>query len=242
MKRSEIPGRANCAAVLGCLLLAACVGSTELGQGGTVSTGSASLGGEAQGETVELPKCTAPLGTIALVEDQYETLAQHGLSSPIPLLRLMIQQSNCFNVVDRGVALTRIQKEQSLTGARAKLVQAQYFLTPNIVVKGKKTSGGNLGLGGLLPGFAGALAGSLGFDNSEAQVVLFVTQTDTGLQVAAAEGSAKTTDWKGRAFGWAGMVGGFGNVYSDTPLGKTVAAALLDAYRKLVAQLKAQGS
>ena len=222
----------------GNLLLAACTGTTQMGQGGTMVTGSSAAGGQAQGETVELPKCAKPLGTIALVEEEYQSLAQHGLSSPIPLLRLMIQQSNCFQVVDRGVALTRIQKEQRLTGAQTRLAQADYFLTPNIVVKAKDTSGGDLGLGGVLPGFVGALAGTVGFENSEAQVVLFVTETKTGLQTAAAEGSAKTTDWKGRAFGWAGLVGGFGNVYSDTPLGKTVAAALLDAYRKLVAQLR----
>lgn len=235
--------RASLPVVLGMLLLAACA-QTELGQGGSMVTGSGAMGSEAQGETVQLPKCEAPLGTLALVEGQSPGLAQHGLTSPMPLLRLMVTQSNCFNVVDRGQALTRIQQEQALTGGggKPKLVRAQYFLTPNIIVKGKNTSGGNLGLGGILPGWAGALAGAVGVDNSEAQVALFLTQTDTGLQVAAAEGSAKTADWKLRSFGWVGMVGGFGNAYSDTPIGKTVAAALLDAYRKLVAQLKASGA
>lgn len=223
--------------------LAACA-ETQLGQGGSMVTGSAALGSEAQGETVQLPKCQAPLGTLALVEDQSPGLAQYGLGSPMPLLRLMVAQSNCFNVVDRGQALTRIQQEQALTGGggKPKLVQAQYFLTPNIIVKGEKTGGGDLGLGGILPGWAGALAGAVGVDNSEAQVALFLTQTDTGLQVAASEGSAKTADWKVRSFGWVGLAGGFGNAYSDTPIGKTVSAALLDAYRKLVAQLAASGA
>lgn len=240
-ERARLPRQAISIATA--LLLAGCA-ETQLGQGGTMVTGSGALDSQSQGETVELPKCDAPLGTLALVEPQSPGLAQYGLGSPIPLLRLMVTQSNCFIVVERGQALTRIQQEEALTGGgeKPKLVRAQYFLTPEIIVQAKDTSGGNVGLGGILPGWAGALAGAVGVENSEAQVALFLTQTDTGLQVAASEGSAKTADWKLRSFGWVGMVGGFGGGYSDTPIGKTVAAALLDGYRKLVAQLKATGA
>jgi curli biogenesis system outer membrane secretion channel CsgG len=202
------------------------------------------MAGNAQGETVQLPKCSAPLGTVALVEDQDPALAQHGLSSPIPVLRLMIAQSGCFNVVDRGQALTRIQQEQQLTGTAAgkrNLVAAQYFLTPNIVFKDKGTGGGGLGLGGLLPGYVGLVAGAVGYEDSQAQTVLFLTQTDTGLQVAVAEGAAATKDWNLLGIGFGGGLGGVGGGYSDTPLGKTVTAALVDAYGKLVRQLQTQG-
>jgi curli biogenesis system outer membrane secretion channel CsgG len=236
------------ATVAAAALLAGCdTSSTQLGSGGTMATGGASMGGGSQGAAPQLARCQAPLGTVALVEEQYPALAQAGLTSPIPVLRLMITQSNCFNVVDRGEALTRIQEEQQLTGtggSKRNLVAAQYFLTPKIVFKDNDAGGMGGALsafGSVLPSYLNALGSSVGYKASAAQTVLFVTQTSTGLQVAAAEGSAETKDWTFAGFGGGG--GAFGNLgaYSSTEIGKTVTASLLDAYSKLVAQLMAAG-
>ena len=81
-----------------------------------------------------------------------------GLSSPVPLIRLMIAQSNCFQVVDRGQALTRIEDERSISGKGGvgRLAAADYFITPDIVSQNANSGGFAGGAGALLPGVAGA--------------------------------------------------------------------------------------
>src|ERR1051326_5518184 len=100
--------RAALATVLA-LLLAGCSGTTPtLGGGGTVATGGAG-GANAENASAQLEHCNESLGTMAVVEDQsaawYRTLTQYRLGSTVPVLRMMIQQSNCFVIVERGAAM-----------------------------------------------------------------------------------------------------------------------------------------
>ena len=226
------------------VLMGGCA-QTNMGQGGSMASGGASVEGSASPQAAKVTKCTAPLGTVALVEEQIPALAQAGLSSPIPVLRLLISQSGCFNVVDRGQALTRIQEEQALTGtggSKKKLVAAQYFMTPNILFEDSNSGGAGAAIGALtsmLPGQLSALGGALGYQASEAQALLFLTQTSTGLQIATAEGSAQTQDWTFAGLGGGGGLGGGLGAYASTDIGKTVVAALIDAHNKLVAEVKA---
>src|SRR4051812_17155608 len=70
----------------------------ELGQGGSVVTGSAGPAG-AQSAARELVKCDAPVATLALVENPngYTMVTGYNLpQSPVPLVRLLAQQSGCF--------------------------------------------------------------------------------------------------------------------------------------------------
>jgi len=218
---------------------------TNMGSGGSLASGGAGMDGSKAAQAANVTKCSAPLGTVALVEEQIPGLAQAGLSSPIPVLRLLLAQSGCFNVVDRGQALTRIQEEQALTGSggsKRNLVAAQYFMTPNILFEDSNASGAGAAIGALssmLPGELAALGGALGYQASEAQALLFLTQTSTGLQVASAEGSAQTRDWTFGGFGGGGGLGGGLGSYSSTDIGKTVVAAMIDAHNKLVSELKA---
>ncbi len=111
-------------------------------------------------------------------------------------------------------------------------------------------SGGGSGslsaLGGLLPGglgsTVGALAGNLGLQRSEVQSVLFLTQTSSGIQVAAAEGSAKNSDLSLGGLGGIAGLGGAASAYASTAMGKLVIGSLVDAYGKLVAQLRAEAA
>jgi curli biogenesis system outer membrane secretion channel CsgG len=227
------------------LLLGGCLATTSTGEGGSLASGAASVDGSSAQGTPQIPKCAAPLGTVALVEEQNPGLAQRGLTSPIPVMRLIIAQSGCFSVVDRGEALTRIQQEQALTGtggSRRRLVAAQYFMTPNILFQDQNAGGGGGGLGGFLPGYAGLIAGAVGVKSSEAQTLLTLTQTSTGVQIAVAEGAARTRDFTLAGFGFGGGVGGALGAYGSTDIGKTVVAALVDAYGKMVGQLKASGA
>jgi hypothetical protein len=90
-------------------------------------TGSGGSAG-AQGASHQLVRCTQPLGTAALVEASPEALTglqTLGLASPLPILRLLMAQSGCFRVVDRGAAMRNIEQEEYLrqSGMRMRAVR-----------------------------------------------------------------------------------------------------------------------
>src|SRR5262250_3590895 len=75
------------------------------GEGGSAVQGSTGPSGS-QGAASDLEHCDKPMGTVAVVEPQdyvMQALSRYRLGSPSGLIRLMIQQSNCFFVVERGV-------------------------------------------------------------------------------------------------------------------------------------------
>lgn len=234
-----------------------CSSAPKLGTGGSMIAGAA--GGPGGQSTGALERCDAPLATIALVERDQDTNAQllallsPDLSvpaSPIPLLRLLIQQSNCFRVVDRAGGLQTIDIEHQLARegrlaeggefAGPQLVPADYSLTPHLVFandKAGRLSWAGMLVGGLLSpviGPAGMLAAGVNRDRSEAQVVMFLTDNRSGIQLAAAEGSATTFDWSFLGFGDGedGAMGAGG--WANTAKGKIVAGALLDGLNKIV--------
>jgi hypothetical protein len=211
-------------------------------------TGSGGSAG-AKGATAELPRCTAPIATVALVEDPngYAYMSRYSLPSPIPLLRLLMQQSNCFRVVDRSAGLAASEREQELaargvlrsgqTVRKQRVVEAQYSLLSTVVFSEQNagdTFGGLVAQIPVLGRFAGAL-GNVSF--KEAQTVIFLTDNETAEQVASATGSARATDLGGGGLllgGLSGLTGG----WSTSNEGKVIAAALLDSYAKMVPQAR----
>lgn len=237
------------ATALGTLLLAGCVSNeTRLGGGSTMVTGSGGSAG-AEGQSQQLVKCSRPIGTAALLEPERTYYHQYGLTSPIPLVRLMMTQSNCFRVVERGAASSALQRERAMAAGGdlqkgsqmggGQMVAADYIITPSIVHQDANSGGGMGGIGSLLPGVAGAIAGGVRTKNLESQVMLAVTNVRSGVQEAIAEGSAKKRDIGWGGGGWVGVVGGMGGAYENTDIGKITAAAFLDAHNKLVSQLGA---
>ena len=197
--------------------------------------------------TVE--KCSKKLGVMAVVEPQvgWAHLSQYGLGSPSALLRMMIQQSGCFDVVERGVAMQNLQQERALGQSgelreesnvgKGQMQAADFIMTPNVQVGSSDTGGIGGALFGRL-GVLGALAGGLKF--KEASTSLMVADVRSSIQVAAAEGKATKTDFGigGWAFG-GGAAGALGG-YTKTPEGKMVAASLLDNYNKIVLAIRDQ--
>ena len=62
-----------------------------------------------------LEHCDRPLGTVGVVEEQsgdwYRYLTSDlRLPSTIPVIRMLIQQSNCFVVVERGRAMQNMMQ------------------------------------------------------------------------------------------------------------------------------------
>lgn len=231
-------------------LVGGCLSQTTMGTGGGPATGSASLEG-AHNASAQLQRCDRPLGTVALTESNIPALAQYGLSSPIPVLRLLAQQSGCFLVVERGQAYGAMMRERDIArsgegraGSRfggGQIIAADLSMTPNIIFSGS-TGGGRGRAAGfdLIPGTAGAIAssvaGAVKFNSAEA--VLTLVDNRSGLQVGIAEGAAtsRDLDLDGTLFGWAGGVGGLAGLgaYGKTPEGKVVTAALMDAFNNAV--------
>lgn len=245
-KTSKIAGQAL---ALGALLtLAGCAGTApQLGGAPTVATGSAG-GATANNANTALEKCDRSLGTLSVVEDQasswYMQLSQYKLGSTVPVLRKLIQQSNCFVVVERGAAMNNVMAERDLAASgemragsqfgKGQMVAADYTMSPtiNFSQKGTQGMGGALGGFGLIGSVAGMVAG--GLKANEASTTLLMVDNRSGVQLAAAEGSARNFDFNmfGGLFG--GGAFGTGGAYSNTPEGKILIAAFMDSYNQLV--------
>jgi hypothetical protein len=223
------------------------------GSGNTV-TGSAA-GGSSQGANQQLERCGETMGTLAVVEDQgaswyHEYQGRYpSLGSTVPVLRMMIQQSNCFVVVERGRAMNNMMQERNLERSGemrqgsnfggGQMVAADYTMSPTIQLAAKDTGGvrGAIGGFGLLGAAAGAVAG--GLKSNEAATTLLLTDNRSGVQLAGAEGSAKNLDFD--LFGGALTHGGVGvgvGGYANTPEGKIIIAAFADSYNQMVRALR----
>jgi len=199
-----------------------------------------------------LEKCSETLGTLTVVEDRnagwYRTMQTYQVQSTVPLLRMLIQQSNCFVVVERGAGLNVMKQERELERSgearqgsdfgKGQLVSADYAMNPSITFSAKDAggmSGAVTAIGNKLGGWgstAASLAGSLKF--KEASTMLTLVDNRSGVQLAAAEGNSSKTDFGawGSVFGGGG--GGTMGGYTKTPEGKVIASSFADAYNNLV--------
>ena len=240
----------------GMLMLAGCATTPQMGgSSGQTVTGAAS-GQTAEGANSQLEHCSESLGTIAVHEDQTQDWWHYyhshypQLGSTIPVIRMMIQQSNCFVVVERGKAMSNIKQERELQQSgemrkgsnfgKGQMVAADYTLDPSIQFAEKGTGGAGGAIGGLLPGFGGAVVGAVagGMKSNEAATTLLLIDNRSGVQVSAAVGSAKNFDFNflGGAFG--GLGGGVGGGFTNTPEGKVITAAFADSYNQMVRALR----
>jgi hypothetical protein len=218
---------------------------TKQGQGGGVVQGAAGTGGTTGDSGLE--HCDKPMGSVAVVEPQNEvlvSLTRYRLSSPVGLIRMMVQQSNCFLVVERGAGMQNIMQERALAaGGQSRqgsnmgggqMVAADFVMTPSVVFS-ENNAGGIGGVAGMLgrrAAVVGAVAGGLQF--KEAQTSMLLADTRSGVQVAAAEGSTRKADLRlgGALFG--GGAGAAGGGYGNTNEGKIIAAAFMDNYNQVV--------
>jgi len=213
------------------------------GQGGSIVQGAAGTEGSKGDNGLE--HCDKPMGAMAVVEPQSEymmALSRYNLQSPTSLIRMMIQQSNCFIVVERGQGLRNMEQERALAGAGqtrsgsniggGQMVAADFIMTPQVVFSENNAGGIGGAAGGLLGGKLGAVAGGLKF--KEAQTTLLVADSRSGVQVAAAEGSTKKADLHLGAGLFGGGGGASAGGYGNTNEGKIIAASFLDNYNKVV--------
>lgn len=199
--------------------------------------------------TATIPRCGRNLGAIAIVEPEYQWWRDYNLQSPEAILKIFIQRSGCFSLVNRGRAMDKRYEERGLADSgelqrgsnlgKRQVRAADYFLEPDIV-SANKNSGGS-GLGGLVGGFGGAVLGGLKVKKSEANVTLSVVNVRTTEEMALSEGYARKSDiaFGGGGGGWFGgtFAAVAGGGYQNTEIGQVLVLAYLDAYTKLVDEM-----
>ncbi|MFA7384445.1 MAG: CsgG/HfaB family protein [Desulfurivibrionaceae bacterium] len=229
--------------------------SPTLGGASDMTVTGGAGGASAEGANSQLAHCTESFGTLAVDEDQsaswwHDYYSRYpSLGSTTPVLRMLIQQSNCFVVVERGRALNNMMKERSLQDSgelrsgsnfgKGQMVSADYTMSPSIQFSQKGTGGVGGAIGGLF-GSAGRVLGAVagGLSSNEAATTLLLIDNRSGVQISSSVGSAKNFDFKlfGGAFG--GGLGGGAGAFSNTPQGKVLTAAFADSYNQMVASLR----
>ena len=230
------------------LALAGLLGAT------TAAFGQAGPAGGNAADALE--RCGKTLGVLRIQEDTSAPWYRYygpRLGSTAPLLSMMILQSNCFVVVERGTGEASLNDEtararsdearESGTRGKGQQVVADYLLKPEIVMANKDNEGARMGGIGNMFGRAGSLIGNLNVKSSEVGTVLTLVDIRSTVRVAAAEGYSKNTSvgFGGASWGSSGALAG--SAYTNTDEGKLVSSAFFDAYNKLVIavrQYKAQ--
>jgi hypothetical protein len=202
----------------------------------------------------QIPTCDRKIGTLAVTEPQNNWWSQYELESPEALIKVFVAQSNCFTLLDRGKGLAAAQQERAMAATgelrggsnvgKGQMKAADYVLVPDLVTKNRDSGGSNLGgaLGGFLHGMAGAVVGGISIKSKTADVVLTLTDVRSTEQVALEQGHYKQTD-----LGWGAGGGAFfgafaaagASSYANTEIGKVITMAYLDAFTKLVNQVRA---
>ena len=207
----------------------------------------------------EMPVCTHRIGTLAIVPPDKEWWRELNLGSPEAIIKVFVQQSGCFSLVNRDRAMNSRAMERALAeqgelqrgsnmGA-GQVKAADYFLQPDIVTANQNSGGGGAGaaLGGILGHFGGwgstvgSIAGGINVKKGEANVTLSLVNARTTEEEALTQGYFRKSDLSWGLGGGAGWWGGFGAAggygYQNTEIGQIIVLAYLDAYRKLVTQL-----
>lgn len=242
------------------LLVSGCT-SQKITTGGSNSLVSGSAaGGASVNANKSLRRCDKPLGTLAVSDGRIE--GSRAVTTVEPLLRLAIQQSNCFMLTAAGneasqAKLDRIKDKMRNSGEtragsnihKGQMVATDYILEPSVIVANESTGGSGASIGAAVGSFnplAGAIVGGIGAMGAKeirtSDVALTLTDVRSEVQVALASGSAtvENSAMSGSLgmSGWEGVLAGSGGVgmssYSRTPEGQAIAAAFFDAYNNLV--------
>jgi curli biogenesis system outer membrane secretion channel CsgG len=224
------------------------------------TTKGASSGRRAQERAqASIPVCTRKLGSVAIVEPDNQWWREFNLGSPEAILKIFVQRSGCFTIVNRGRSMASRNMERAMADSgelqagsnlgRGQVKAADYFLQPDIVTANRNSGGGGAGaaigaLGGLFGGVGralGGVAGGINVKKGEATVTLSVVNARTTEEMALTQGYARKTDVSfggGAGYGWwGGFAAAGGAGYQDTAIGQTIVLAYLDAYTKFVTQL-----
>lgn len=258
---------APCAAVLlgGCVATGSPPGDAKAERPKAIgaAAGGATVGGDAA-----LNTCAEPVGTIRLQDgsttftrptdvlpgESQAAAALRGLqggagapgsTASIESLRLLIQQSNCFLVVDRGLVESAADEEKRRTRTSGEArdgagmdpgqeVVAEFVLRAMVLrFDATESTSANAGL---LSKVLGNVSVNRSKREAEVQLVLSDVRSKVQVAVARGESSASNTALASKVLGRAGIGlggGGYGS-QSKTSATTILMQAYADAYNKLV--------
>jgi hypothetical protein len=244
-------------ALTAALLLAGCVtpggGVVSTGSSPTAATGAAA-GGTSAGANPNLQRCNEPLGTLAVDDGRgKEWYASFGQATKVttiePLIRLAVQQSNCFVITSIGnqrtdSKLQGITDQQRNSGEfragsnqqRGQRVAADYFLEPQIIIDNSSTGKVAGALGGLLGSRIAGISGAL--ESKASVVTLTLFDIRSSVQLSISEGNSTATNFGAALGAFGGGAAGGLSGFSQTPEGKATVAAFVDAYNNMVVSLR----
>jgi curli biogenesis system outer membrane secretion channel CsgG len=202
----------------------------------------------------DVPRCSRKLGTVSIANgDDPSGWTQNNLAPPEKLLRVLVQRSGCFNIVDRGAGLNAAARERDIGAGlghqrssnvgMGQIKAADYVLLAEIQGANANVSGsGAAGVAGALLG--GPIGGAIGGIRSrklEANTVLSLTNVRTTETIAVEDGYAAKKDTAfavGGLFGGLGVgAGAIGGGYENTDIGRIVTLSFIQAYAKMVTGL-----
>lgn len=242
--------------------LSGCIttGTTPVAGGSAIAGASGAAAGATSTDAASnLERCDSPLGTIAVDDGRgREWFNAWGAATKVtniePLIRLVVQQSNCFVITSIGstradARMSQITERQRSSGEfragsaqqAGQRVAADYFLEPAIIIGNSPTGqmagqvGGmlarSLGLG-MLGNVATNLAGQVEVRSSVVTLTLMDIRSQT--QIGISEGSATSTNVGAAMSAFGSGAGGALRGFQTTPEGKATVTAFVDAYNKLV--------
>jgi hypothetical protein len=170
------------------------------------------------------------------------------MGSTVPALRLIIQQSNCFVIVDRGRGLAArnreadlIRGEEGRAGSnygKGQIAAADYTMIPEVILSIVAERGPG-GLGGCSAVQSWRRRGRRGsMSTNEAGAIL--TSHNRLVQLAAAEGYSKNIDFAGLGGFFGGGAAGGAGLHQHAR--EAVFAAFTDSYNKMVRAAQLQGA
>lgn len=202
----------------------------------------------------DVPRCARKLGTVSVMDgDDPSGWTQYQLAGPQKLLKVLIQRSGCFNLVDRGSGLSAAQRERDIGGnlglqrrsnvGQGQIKAADYVLIAEVQASNRNSGGSAIGAGaGALFGRGfGGLLGGISNKKMEANTVLSLTNVRTTETIAVQDGYAAKNSVSFGGGGGGGFFGGgaavVGGGYDNTDIGRIVTLAFIQAYAKMVNEL-----
>ena len=202
----------------------------------------------------DVPHCLRKLGTVSVMDgDDPSGWTQFQLTGPQKLIKVLVQRSGCFNLVDRGSGLSAAQRERDIGGGlgmqrgsnvgQGQIKAADYVLVAEVQAADRDSGGSAVGAaaGGLIGHGFGGVLGGISTRKMEANTVLSLTNVRTTETIAVQDGyAAKNSISFGGGgadfFGAAGL-GLVGGGYDSTDIGRIVTMAFIQAYSKMVYDL-----
>ena len=202
----------------------------------------------------DVPRCARKLGTVSVMDgDDPSGWTQFQLAGPQKLLKVLVQRSGCFTLVDRGSGLSAAQRERDIGGdlglqrrsnvGQGQIKAADYVLIAEVQASNRNSGGSAVGagLGSIIGGGFGAAVGGIRSKKMEANTVLSLTNVRTTETIAVQDGYAakNSLSFGGGGGGFFGGGGGalVGGGYDNTDIGRIVTLAFIQAYAKMVNDL-----